>query len=220
MVLVSMKPFQAEGNDNSRSVCPVGAVSNRTWSKSAVVPGSPKSRENSSKAAISTVQEPESCSSMLMMAASGSTPRYGPTRRSRYSRAAASGSTFKAHRPGTSGTGVGLPPSETPSTSSRFDAGSVLTSSTRFPRSANSTAVAQASEVFPTPPLPVKNRFRVAFSMNCMRVSLCPNLPSILWCRSFQHRAADCPQEHRQQVVWAAGGAVSPTHSASCMRVG
>ena len=47
-----------------------------------------------------------------------------------------------------------------PSTSSRFDAGSVLTSSTRFPASARATAVALATEVLPTPPLPVKNRLR------------------------------------------------------------
>ena len=62
-------------------------------------------RENSSKAAISTVQDPENCSSMLRMAASGSTPRYGPTIRSRYWRVAASGFRFIAedsarHAPG------------------------------------------------------------------------------------------------------------------------
>ena len=44
------------------------------------------------------------------------------------------------------------------STSSRFDAGSVLTSSTRRPRSASATAVAQATLVLPTPPLPVKKQ--------------------------------------------------------------
>jgi hypothetical protein len=38
---------------------------------------------NSSKAAISVVQAPESCSSMLRTASSGSTPRTGPTMRSR-----------------------------------------------------------------------------------------------------------------------------------------
>jgi hypothetical protein len=38
-----------------------------------------------------------------------------------------------------------------------LDAGSVLTSKTRLPASANAIAEAQASEVFPTPPLPVKN---------------------------------------------------------------
>jgi hypothetical protein len=55
-------------------------------------------------------------------------------------------------------TGVGLFPSITPSTSSRLEAGSVLTSNTRLPASASFKAVAQDSEVLPTPPLPVKNR--------------------------------------------------------------
>src|SRR5512135_368169 len=68
---------------------------------------------------------------------------------------------FSAQRPGTPGTGVGRPASSTPKTSSRFEAGSVLTRSTRRPRSARPTAVAPATEVLPTPPLPVKNRFRV-----------------------------------------------------------
>ena len=48
------------------------------------------------------------------------------------------------------------------------DAGSVLTSSTRFPASASVTAVAQASEVLPTPPLPVKNSPRVGSFRNSM----------------------------------------------------
>ena len=48
-----------------------------------------------------------------------------------------------------------------PSISSRLDAGSVLTSSTRLPASARAMATAQAIEVLPTPPLPVKNRKRV-----------------------------------------------------------
>ena len=38
--------------------------------------------------------------------------------------------------------------------------GSVLTNNTRWPCSASSTAVAQAIEVLPTPPLPVKKRKR------------------------------------------------------------
>src|SRR5271157_5696220 len=68
---------------------------------------------------------------------------------------------FIAERPGTPGTGVGRPASSTPKTSSRFEAGSVLTRSTRWFWSARPTAVAPATEVLPTPPLPVKNRFRV-----------------------------------------------------------
>ena len=157
-----MNPVQAAGSWSKRSVCPVGAVSKIIWSNSLVAVGSPSSLVNSSKAAISTVHAPESCSSMLATAASGSTPRYGPTTRSRYACAEASGSMFSADRPGTSGTGVGTPFSCTPNTSSRFEAGSVLTSNTRPPRSARATAVAQASDVFPTPPFPVKNRMRVA----------------------------------------------------------
>ena len=62
---------------------PVGAVSKRTWSNSAVAAASPSSFENSSNAAISIVQAPENCSSMLRTEASGRTPRYGPTIRSR-----------------------------------------------------------------------------------------------------------------------------------------
>ena len=60
---------------------------------------------------------------------------------------------------------VGDAPSATPRTSSRFEAGSVLTSSTRFPASARAMAVAQAADVLPTPPLPVKKRMRVGCSM-------------------------------------------------------
>ena len=41
-------------------------------------------------------------------------------------------------------------------TSSRFEAGSVLTRSTRLPASASAMAVAQAVDVLPAPPLPVK----------------------------------------------------------------
>ena len=101
---------------------------------------------------------------MLLTTASGSLPRYGPTSFSRYARAAASGSMFSACNPATPGISVGVPPSLTPKTSSRFEAGSVLTSSTRFPLSASAMADAQASDVLPTPPLPVKNRKRVGDS--------------------------------------------------------
>ena len=47
-----------------------------------------------------------------------------------------------------------------PNTCPTLEAGSVLTSSTRCPPSASWMAVAQAIEVLPTPPLPVKNRKR------------------------------------------------------------
>src|SRR5450631_3385742 len=65
---------------------------------------------------------------------------------------------FIAESPATFGTGVGLSFRAISSISSRFDAGSVLTSRTRNPRSARPMAVAHAREVFPTPPLPVKNK--------------------------------------------------------------
>ena len=81
--LASMNVDHAAGSSSSRSVCPVGAVSKITWSNAAVATLSPSSFENSSKAAISTVQAPESCSSMLATATAGNTPRYGPTTRSR-----------------------------------------------------------------------------------------------------------------------------------------
>ena len=65
---------------------------------------------------------------------------------------------FIAKRFATLGIAVGAAPSATPSISSRFDAGSVLTRSTRLPASASEMATAHDSAVFPTPPLPVKNR--------------------------------------------------------------
>ena len=103
----SINPDHADGRVSSRSVCPVGAVSKITWSNTEVALASPKSRENSSNAAISSVQEPENCSSMLAIAVAGSCDRYGPTIRSRYSAADFSGSRFIAESPGTEGTGVG-----------------------------------------------------------------------------------------------------------------
>ena len=72
VVFVSMNPDHADGRVSSRNVCPVGAVSKITWSNAAVAVASPRRRENSSKAAISSVQEPENCSSMLATAAAGS----------------------------------------------------------------------------------------------------------------------------------------------------
>ena len=63
---------------------------------------------------------------------------------------------FKAKRPGAARIAVGAEVSFVPSTSSRLEAGSVLTISTRLPASASASPVAQDSEVLPTPPLPVK----------------------------------------------------------------
>ena len=61
-----------------------------------------------------------------------------------------------ASRPATCGTGVRRLPISVSNTWPTLEAGSVLTSSTRLPLSARLSAVAQASEVLPTPPLPVK----------------------------------------------------------------
>ena len=63
-----------------------------------------------------------------------------------------------AESSGTPSTGVGCIPSFVPSTSSRFEAGSVLTRRTRLPASAIEIAVAQAMEVLPTPPLAGKQQ--------------------------------------------------------------
>ncbi len=57
-------------------------------------------------------------------------------------------------------------PMLTPKTCPTLEAGSVLTSSTFFPARARVIALAQAMEVFPTPPLPVKNRNRGASFRN------------------------------------------------------
>jgi hypothetical protein len=55
-------------------------------------------------------------------------------------------------------------------TSCRFEAGSVLISRTFFPLSARVTAVAQAVDVFPTPPLPVKNKYLVNFTLSGLNI--------------------------------------------------
>src|SRR5699024_11935616 len=81
-----------------------------------------------------------------------------PTTFSLYSFADISGSIFAIKRFSNCSTAVGLLVNSTLKTSCKFDAGSVLTSSTFFPFSAKDTAVAQAVDVLPTPPLPVKNK--------------------------------------------------------------
>ena len=101
---------------------------------------------------------------------------------------------FSTDRPGAPGTGTGVLRSSMPSISSRFDAASVLTSSTFLPASASVSAAAVDSEVLPTPPLPVKNRCRVGWFRNPMGPGfsqvctsscegmppLCTSLPSIM----------------------------------------
>ena len=51
-----------------------------------------------------------------------------------------------------------LLPIAIPNTCPTLEAGSVLTNNTLRPESANEIAAAQANEVLPTPPLPVKNK--------------------------------------------------------------
>ena len=70
------------------------------------------------------------------------------------------GSMFMAHSPWAPGTGDGRSVNGNPSISSRFEAGSVLTRRTDLPASANAKETAQAMEVLPTPPFPVKKRWR------------------------------------------------------------
>src|SRR5450755_2471470 len=63
-------------------------------------------------------------------------------------------------------TATGKFPKGVPNISSRLDAGSVLTKSTVLPPSTSAKAAAQAIEVLPTPPLPVKNKKRVGLTRN------------------------------------------------------
>ncbi|KAF5029357.1 hypothetical protein DSECCO2_649420 [anaerobic digester metagenome] len=111
--------------------------------------------ENSLNAAISTVQEPDNCSSILFITDSGINPRYGVITLSRYSAAACTGSRLATVRFGTSLIGTPLLFNSVLNTSCKFEAGSVLINKTFLPISANVTAVAQAVDVLPTPPLPV-----------------------------------------------------------------
>src|SRR5512145_3061872 len=138
--------------------------------------------------------------------------------RSRYWRAASMGSTFSAHRPGTPGIAVGVEERFVPSTSSRFDAGSVLTSSTRLPASASAIAVALAVEVLPTPPFPVKKRMRVGRS-----ISGGMGLTSAAQQQHFDFLGVESDAFEPQQPpapLKLDVGAGRPVHSASCSRVG
>ncbi len=81
--VVARKSLHAAGSASSRRVWPVGAVSKQITSYSPPWT-SPASRAvNWSKAAISTVQAPPSCSSIAAIAVVGRRSRYGPTTRSR-----------------------------------------------------------------------------------------------------------------------------------------
>src|ERR1035437_8650580 len=72
---------------------------------------------------------------------------------------------------GTQGIYVGVEAHCRHRTSSRWDAGSVLTSKTRRPRSARAISEAQSRDVFPTPPLPVKKRKREGASRKALKES-------------------------------------------------
>ncbi len=153
-----MKLLQAPGSWRRRIVWPVGAVSKMMCSKRVSREASVSKPVNSSNAAISVVQAPESCSLILLTTSSGRRPLIGSTILERYCWAASCGSISRAESPGTAVTGRMVLPIAWSNTCPTFEAGSVLTSKTRLPCSARRIAVAQEMEVFPTPPLPVKNR--------------------------------------------------------------
>lgn len=115
---------------------------------------------NSLNEATSVVHDPESCSVIAAISASGRRPRTGPMIFSRYAAAAACGSISIAANPATPVIGVISWPTTCPNTCATFEAGSVETRSTLLPTRANATALAHANEVLPTPPLPVKKRKR------------------------------------------------------------
>ncbi len=129
---------------------------------------------------------------------------------------------FSADSPDTFGTGVGVAESFTPSTSSRFEAGSVLTSSTRFPASARPIAVAQAAEVLPTPPLPVKNRMRVGFRINVDMTAPFQQQPDF-FCDEAASLLVEGPQQPPDLSLSALTSileAPTPAHAASWSRDG
>ena len=98
-------------------VCPVGAVSNSTWSNCLIGPSESVSNSvNSLNEAISVVQDPESCSVIARSSCSGNRPRTGPMMRSRYSSAAWSGLISNADNPSTAAMGVMVLPIVRPKT--------------------------------------------------------------------------------------------------------
>ena len=118
---------------------------------------------------------------------------------------------FNAASRGTVGTPVGMEVRHTPSTSSRFEAGSVLTNKTRRPASASAMAEAHAREVLPTPPLPVKNRNRVGDSKK--RARDC-SVGMLIW---IQH------EPPRQQCAFSGAGVAAtfiPNYEANSPRSG
>ena len=160
-MLSLINPLHADGSASIRRVCPVGAVSNMIKSYFSAVSLSVINLENSLNAAISTVHEPDNCSSIFSITESGSFSLYGAITLSLYSAAACTGSRFATTRLGTFFISTPLLLRTVLNTSCRLDAGSVLTSNVFFPSSASFTAVAHATDVLPTPPFPVKKIYFV-----------------------------------------------------------
>src|SRR5574343_1644672 len=85
--------------------------------------------------------------------------------------------------------------------SSRLEAASVLTSSTRRPASARAMAVAVETDVLPTPPLPVKKMNRVgSFSQSMKEVLISSGVRKGL--PKLSHR---CCAGHGQGLVLDSG---------------
>jgi hypothetical protein len=139
------------GQLRRRSVSPVGAQSTTITSQRPDASASPSAmRATSSSSPGGTAS---SCAAIRSTPRSVRTPashvRIAPQRRSSSSWA----ETCWAHSPPPSSPGSG--PTCTCSTSATECAGSVETSSVRWPAAAHRRAVAAATEVLPTPPLPV-----------------------------------------------------------------
>ncbi len=149
--IFSSHQVTTSGNDSSRSVSPVGAQSTITQSNS---PDSwwrlSCSRENSSSMPGGTVSSSEE---MRSTPRSSSSPPSQPWARSQWRSISSWAWTSWPQRP--SPTGVGSLPSGVPSESERLWAGSVESTTVRRPAAAQRRAVAAATLVLPTPPLPV-----------------------------------------------------------------
>ena len=139
------------GNDSSRSVSPVGAQSTTIASHS---PDSwaawSRSSENSSSMPGGTVSSSAETRSSPRSRNSSPSQSWTPDQCRSISSWA---STCWPHRP--TPRSRGSAPSSTPSDSERLCAGSVEITSVRRPEAAHARAVQVATDVFPTPPLPV-----------------------------------------------------------------
>src|SRR5690554_2765866 len=124
---------------------------------------------------------------MLVITFSGSLPLKGAITDSLYSYAASSGFKLTTLRFETSFILVSLLLSGILNTSCRLEAGSVLTNRTFLPLSARLTAVAQAIEVLPTPPLPVKNTYFVLILSIGLNLFMSTYFYSVQSLRSEEH---------------------------------